>query len=59
MSILNWKTPLLLLRWDTGKVRGRFVVWLDLRGKGWVNNYIVLYSSTLNIKWILYMQQMP
>ncbi len=31
MHLLFCKTPLLLLRWDTGKVRDRFGVWVGVR----------------------------
>ncbi len=44
--ILYCKTLLLLLRWDTGKVRGRFGGMGRFKGglrcKGWVNNVIII-----------------
>ncbi len=46
MFILNCKTLLLLLRWDTGKGRDRFGGmgrFKDrLRCKGWVNSVIIM-----------------
>ncbi len=45
MFILYCKTNLLLLMWDTGKVRDRFggMGWFKcgLRCKGWVNSVII------------------
>ncbi len=52
MFILCCKTLLLLLRWDTGKVRdmfggmGRFKG--GLRCKGWVNSVIINVISEIN-----------
>ncbi len=44
MFILYCKTLLLLLRWDTGKVRDRFGGWVGIKGGimgGWVNSVII------------------
>ncbi len=52
--ILYCKTLLLPLRWDTGKVRGRFGGMGRFKGglrcKGWVNNVIRIVITEINYR---------
>ncbi len=51
MVILYCKTLLLLLRWDTGKVRGG-MGWFKggLRCEGWVNSVIINVITEMNYR---------
>ncbi len=52
--ILYCKTVILLLRWDTGKVRDRFGGMgrfkCGLRCKGWVNSVIINVITEINYR---------
>ncbi len=52
--ILNCKTLLLLLRWDTGKVRDKFggMGWFKggLRCEGWVTSVIITVITEINYR---------
>ncbi len=48
--ILYCKTLLLLLRWDTGKVRDRFGGKGGLKCKGWVNSVIINVITEINYR---------
>ncbi len=54
MFILYCKTLILLLRWDTGKVRDKFVAMGrfkgGLRSKEWVNSVNIYVISEINYR---------